>query len=107
MSREVYDPDHRRYLAHQHQVMRRGLHPLSISLHTDIGLHAQAAVPEPGEPGLRCGDCAHRTRKRQPDGARHVKCALEGRATDDARNDLRSWWPACPDYKPKARGRRT
>lgn len=80
-----------------------GLHPLGY-----VGLHEQAARVRGGE-GLTCGDCVFRD-TRWHHGKSYPKCFLPTqvgdrtvypRETGGESSDIRAWWPACTDFKPK------
>jgi hypothetical protein len=93
--------------ARQADKLARGLHPLTRQGWPPILLHREAApATDAAAPGLRCGGCKFRQVIGHHD-RKYPKCVLPdrwgepSRATHGDTSDVRKWWPACADYKPK------
>lgn len=95
--------------AQQHDVIRAGLHPLSLT-GPRLALHAGAPADGLDEhaPGHRCGSCKHRVRQRFGGPQTYPKCVHPAREHTGGgpAADVRAWWPACVDYQPRTPGGR-
>lgn len=91
--------------AREAAAVARGYHPLGVALRINIPLHADAApYDDRRAPGLRCGTCVHRVVPLRDVAGRYPKCNFGGdwrRATGGPGTDVRAFWPACHDYRPK------
>jgi hypothetical protein len=78
--------------------MAVGMHPLA-KLVRGLKLHPEAAPPQDrSAPGLRCGNCA-RTLRQGMTTRPYLKCELYPSRSEAS--DIRNWWPACSEFKPK------
>lgn len=112
----------RRRTIRQSAAIARGVHPLAlvitgVAMHPDADPDRTATKDDAAARPLRCGTCVFR--EHRPGGNKAwPKCAvgmpshpdgqpafLDGpRVSRGAGTDVRSWWPACTDYRAVARG---
>lgn len=89
----------RRLTWKQCRALEAGSHPLSLAPTIGyLSLHPGAAPwDDRTADGHRCGTCTFRSRTERG----FKKCGFRNgtRATRGAATDLKSWWPACPDYR--------
>ncbi|GHG97383.1 DUF6011 domain-containing protein [Amycolatopsis roodepoortensis] len=94
-----------RRTARQAEALRRGYHPLGVALRINIPLHPDAPRSiDRKAPGLRCGSCVLRVVPLRDVAGTYPKCSYGGdwrRATGGPGTDVRAWWPACKEYRPK------
>jgi hypothetical protein len=101
----------RRRTLRQADALRAGRHPLGLTAHAPLRLHADAPPADDKKaPGPRCGTCSHRDLTTSNGTGPFPKC-LRGwpggsldqapYASHGAATDCRAWWPACTYWEPK------
>ena len=83
-----------RLTARQAATLASGWHPMGHKLHSDA-----APADDRKADGLRCRTCTHLTKQGGTAGS-YLKCDIH-LITRGPGTDIRGWWPACSQWKPR------